>query len=221
MEQKMKAGWSRSCRTMLTAILASMSLAGCESTLEPASGESEPFYFYDGSRISLRVDASRITAALEAGADTALLRTTLASQGVTTDSIRPLSLPRHWLVHIRRSDRSGPAMERTARVVRLTPGVEFASAAYLPLGAECPLLPVNQFLVQFRAGATAEQIDRLNASTGVQAGGNDASLLRTYRYPLRMGSTPLELAAYYHHQSIVEWASVDWIDTCRVQMAGG
>jgi hypothetical protein len=184
------------------------------------SGESEPFYFYEGQRIFLRVDSSRLIAVLEAGADTSLLRTTLASQGATTDSIRPLPLPRHWLIHVRRSNRSGPEIERIARNVRLTPRVEFASAAYLPLGADCPLLPVNQFVVRFREGATEAEIDLLNASTGVQAGADRTSLLRTYRYPSRMGSTPLELAAFYHHRSIVEWASADWIDTCRMQMPG-
>jgi hypothetical protein len=218
----MKAGWWRwSGRLMLVAVLAAVSLAGCSSPLEPASGESEPFYFYEGQRILLRVDDSRLTAVLEAGADTALLRTTLASQGVTTDSIRPLAMPRHWLVHLRRSNRSGAEIERTARMVRLTPRVEFASAAYLPLGANCPLLPVNQFVVRFRDGVTEAEIALLNTSTGVQAGATGASLLRSYKYPLRMGSTPLELAAFYHHQNIVDWASVDWIDTCRMQLPIG
>jgi hypothetical protein len=220
MERTMRAGWSGGWWTGMVTALLGISVVGCATPIEPASGESDPFYFYEGRRISLRIDSSRLTAVLEAGADTSLLRTTLASQGVTTDSIRALSMSAHWLVHVRRSDRSGPEIERSARVVRLTPGVAFASAAYLPIGADCPLLPVNRFVVQFRSGTSAEEINGLNGSTGVEAEASYSSLLRTYRYPLRMGSTPLELAAFYHSRGIVEWASVDWIDTCRGPMVG-
>jgi hypothetical protein len=59
--------------------------------------------------------------------------------------------------------------------------------------------------VQFRPGADPDAIARLNAATGVR--NEQVQPWGTlYEYPADMGATPLEMAAHYHRQHIVDWA---------------
>ena len=191
-------------------------LASCGDPIGPAINEqSTPFYYYEGQKIYLRVDGSRLTAVPQVEGDTATLRTALARAGVQADSIRPLWVPGHWFIHLP-SGTSARRAEDAARELRLDAGVRFASAVYrLRAEGSCPLYMVNRLVVKFREGTSTAAIDRLNAALGIRNERLEMSSgTRAYEYPEQMGPTPLELAAYYHVQDIVEWAEADRIDGC-------
>jgi hypothetical protein len=203
------------CRAAAALLLAA-ALASCAEALGPdVNQQSTPFYYYEGQKIYLRVDAARLTAAPEVEGDTATLRAVLARAGVPADSIRPLWAPRHWFIHLP-SGTSARRAEDAARELRMDRGVRFASAVYRPRDqGSCPLYLVNRLMVQFRPGAAESAIDQLNAFTGVRNERIEPVGPRSYEFPRQMGDTPLELAAYYHENGdIVDWADADRIDGC-------
>lgn len=112
-------------------------------------------------------------------------------------------------------DTPGRKAEAAARQLRLDPRVRFASAVYRVRGTDCPLYMLNRLVVQFSATADGGAIRALNESTGVYNEVVDAiSGTRRYAYPAAMSATPLELAAHYYRQRIVDWAEGDRIDGC-------
>jgi hypothetical protein len=93
--------------------------------------------------------------------------------------------------------------------------VRFASAVYLGLGDDCALLMFNRLTVRFRPDADPAAIARLNAATGVRNEQLDLDLgTRFYQFPEDMAVTPLEMAAHYHRQRIVQWAEADFASSC-------
>lgn len=208
----------RRFRTTLTAAFAALTagtaLAACDNPLGPdgIAPQGVPFYYYENEKIYLRVEPTRLTAVPETAGDTVTLRTALSQAGVAVDSIRPLWMENHWFIHLAPGT-SARRAESAARQLRLNAGVRFASAVYRVRNSDCPLYMVNRLVVRFRAGADADQIARLNASTGVR--NEQVQPWGTlYEYPADMAATPLELAAHYYRQRIVDWAEADRIDGC-------
>jgi hypothetical protein len=197
----------------VVALTAAAALAACGDPLGPdIDQQSTPFYYYENGKIYLRVEPTRLTAVPEVDGDTATFRAVLAQAGVAVDSIRPMWMREHWFIHLAPGT-SAPQAENAARQLRLDDGVRFASAVYNLRDGQCPLYMVNRLAVKFRASADPLAIARLNTSTGVwheetQPWGT------TYEYPADMAATPLELAAHYYRQRIVEWAEADRIDGC-------
>jgi len=197
----------------LVALTAAAALTACDNPLESdVAQQSTPFYYYENAKIYLRVEPSRLTAVPEVEGDTSTFRAVLTQSGVEVDSIRPMWMREHWFIHLA-PDTSERQAENAARQLRLDDGVRFASAAYNLRDGECPLYMVNRLAVKFRAGADPVDIARLNTATGVwheetQPWGT------TYEYPADMAATPLELAAHYYRQRIVDWAEADRIDGC-------
>jgi hypothetical protein len=203
-------------KTAVTLTMLAAALASCTNALEPAvNDQSTPFYYYQDDKIYLRVDPLVLTAVPQVEGDTATLRAVLARAGVPADSIRPLWVPGHWFVHLP-ARTSARRAEDAARELRMDAGVRFASAVYrLREGGDCPLYLVNRLVVQFREGTSSAAIDRLNAALGIRNERLEMSSgTRSYEYPVQMAPTPLELAAYYHVQDIVEWAEADRINGC-------
>lgn len=207
-----------SARAAAIALVAA--LASCSDLLGPGiERQDTPFYYYEDQKIYLRVDARMLTVAPEVEGDTQRIRAVLSQRGVLVDSILPLGVPGHWLVHLPSGTRAHRA-EDAARRLRLDDGIRFASAVYEWPKGNCPLYPLNRLAVQFRAGADPAAIARLNAATGVRSERVDAWGTRSYEYPAQMSATPLELAAHYHRQPIVDWADPDRMDECiRVGLA--
>jgi hypothetical protein len=198
------------------ALVLAAALASCAEALGPGVNQQRtPFYYYEGQKIYLRVDAARLTAVPEVEGDTATLRAVLARAGVPADSIRPLWVPGHWFIHLP-SGTSARRAEDAARELRMDERVRFASAVYrLREEGSCPLYMVNRLVVQFRPGAAASAIDRLNAFAGVRNERVEPWGTRSYEFPAQMADTPLELAAYYHeNRNVVDWADADRIDGC-------
>ena len=201
-------------RTAFAALALAGALSACDDPLGPGIDQQPvPFYYYEDEKIYLQVDGGRLTAVPEVAGDTVTLRAVVARAGVPADSVRPmLNQPGHWFVHLGPST-SARRAEAAARQLRLDPGVRFASAVYRVRDTECPLYMVNRLVVQFRAGTDEAAIASFNNSTGVR---NQQVMNwgRLYEYPADMAATPLELAAHYHRQRIVDWADADRSDGC-------
>ncbi|HEX5871633.1 MAG TPA: hypothetical protein VFY65_14500 [Longimicrobium sp.] len=203
-------------KSAIALMVLAAALASCTNVLEPPVNEqSTPFYYYENEKIYLRVDPLLLTAVPKVEGDTATLRAVLARAGVPADSIRPLWVPGHWFVHLP-ARTSARHAEDAARELRLDAGVRFASAVYrLRDDGDCPLYLVNRLVVQFREGTGAAAIDRLNAALGIRNERLELSSgTRAYEYPEQLAPTPLELAAYYHVQDVVDWAEPDRVDGC-------
>jgi hypothetical protein len=199
--------------TAFVALTAAAALAACDDPLGPdVAQQSTPFYYYENGKIYLRVEPTRLTAVPETQGDTATFRAVLAQAGVKVDSVRPLWMQDHWFIHLAPGTSARQA-EKAARQLRLDDGVRFASAAYNLKDDSCPLYMVNRLVVQYRVGTNPDEIARLNAATGVR--NEQVEVWGTlYEYPADMAATPLELAAHYYRQRIVDWAEADRINGC-------
>jgi hypothetical protein len=203
----------RSLRLRLAALLTitiATVLAACSDPLGP---DSEPFYYYEDQKIYLRVDTRKLTAVPEAEGDTATFRTVLGRSGVAVDSIRAIHIPGHWFVHLP-SSTSARRAESAARALRADAGVRFASAAYRERGADCGIHMVNRLTVQFRPEADAAAIEQLNRGMGVRNEQLNPWGTRAYEFPKGLIATPLELAARYHRNPLVDWAAADHVNGC-------
>lgn len=200
--------------TAFLALTAAAALTACDDPLGPdVAQQSTPFYYYEKGKIYLRVEPTRLTAVPEVEGDTNTFRAVLAQAGVKVDSIRPLWMQQgHWFIHLAPST-SARRAEQAARQLRLHNGVRFASAAYNLRDGNCPLYMVNRLAVQFHEHAHPDDIARLNASTAVRNEKVEA-WGTMYEYPADMAATPLELAAHYYRQRIVDWAEADNINGC-------
>ena len=203
-------------RTAFAALALAATVAACDDPLGPdVDPQAVPFYYYENDKVYLRVDGTRLTAVPQAEGDTATFRAVLAQAGVAVDSIRPMWVPEgHWFIHLPR-DTSPRRAEAAARQLRLDGDIRFASAVYtVPGSDDCPLYMVNRLIVQFRPGADEGAIRALNAATGVRGEQVQPWGTRAYEYPARMAATPLEVAAHYHRQRIVDWADADRVSGC-------
>ncbi|HEX2076674.1 MAG TPA: hypothetical protein VHG08_03165 [Longimicrobium sp.] len=206
----------RTIRSAFRAVLACVSaavLASCSDPVGPdIERQSRPFYYYEGQRIFLNVDPTRLTVVPVAQGDTNRVRQVLAEVGLTPQLMQPLWMENHWFVHLP-AGTSAARAEAAARRLRLNEGVRFASAAYR-VGDDCPLFLVNRLVVAFKPGTDEERIQRLNTALGMRNELFTTFGTRLYEYPAQMEHTPLELAAHYHRQRIVEWAEADAINGC-------
>lgn len=199
-------------RAAFAALALAGALAACEDPLGPdVAPQTVPFFYYENGKVYLDIDARRLTAMPEVAGDTVTLRTVAARAGATVDSVRAWQ-PGYWMIHLSPGT-SARRAEAAARQLRLDPGVRFASAVYRARGMECPLYMVNRLVVQFKAGTDEAAITSLNNSTGVR-NQQVQSWGRLYDYPADMAATPLELAAHYYRQRIVDWADADRLDGC-------
>jgi hypothetical protein len=189
-------------------------LASCSDPVGPdIERQDRPFYYHEGQQIFLSVEPTRLTVVPEVAGDTNRVRQVLAELGLVPHLMQPLWLENHWFVHLPASTSAARA-EEAARRLRLSPGIRFASAAYLA-GENCPVLLVNRLVVSFRPGTFEDQIQRLNTALGVRNELFTTFGTRLYEYPVQMEHTPLELAAHYHRHRIVEWAEPDALNGCR------
>lgn len=189
-------------------------LASCSDLLGPEiERQDTPFYYYEDEKIFLRVDGRMLTVVPEAPADTGRIRTVLSRRGLSPDSIRPMQVPGHWLVHLQPATWPRRA-EEGARRLRLEEGIRFASVVYTWPDGNCPLYLLHRLAVKYAAGASGAEITRLAAANGLRNEQVDPLGTRLYEYPARMSATPLEFAAHYHRQRIVDWAQPDRLDGC-------
>lgn len=184
--------------------------AGCSSPTEPAvriARQAEPFYYYLGRPIALRVDSTRLTVATTLPMPRAA-RDMLAPAGVRVDSAGPMGEPEHWVVWL--APRTSPAQAaRAAVLLRVAEGVTFASTGYRLAEGGAPLLLVNRLGVQFKAGTTRAERERLNSAVGMSEDRLALDGVWWLRYPPHSAYTPLEIAAFYDRHPLVAWADPD------------
>ncbi len=203
----------RSAFRLVLATFFVASLASCSDPVGPnIERQDRPFFYHEGQQIFLSVEPTRLTVVPEVAGDTNRIRQVLTEFGTAPLAIRPLGLENHWFVHLPAGTTAARA-EAAARRLRLSPGIRFASAAYL-VSDTCPVILVNRLVVSFRPGTFEDQIQRLNTTLGVRNELFTTFGTRLYEYPAQMEHTPLELAAHYHRHRIVEWAQADAIDGC-------
>jgi hypothetical protein len=206
-----------SIRSTFHAVLAIFSAAGLASCSDPTGPDvdrqSTPFYYYEDERIYLQVDPTQLTVVPAVAGDTNRVRQVLAGLGMTPEAVRPFGMENHWIVDLPAGITEARA-EAAARALRLNEGMRFASAVYRVRGDSCSIYPMKRLVVQFRRGVDEGRIERLNTGLGVLNEEFTSWGPRLYDYPPEMAFTPLELAAHYHRQQIVEWAQPDVINGC-------
>ncbi len=218
-------------RTELIAIatVVPIFLASCETSPDEVAGPEfsdtpsiqaqgeQPFYFYQGSPVDLKIDARRlvVTSTLPSASNAV---DALGTVGLPVDSVVQLSLVGgdHKLVWLR----SG-APERTVReaipLLRSTQQFQFVSNAYRTVDGDHEVLLLNRLVVRFKDDVTPRQIDSLNAAFGT-------SILRPPRpdsgfaeywleYP--PNGDPLQIAAMLYQHALVDWADPDNISDRR------
>lgn len=204
---------SRAYAAALLALSLTAVLGACSDLLGPGGDEGTPFYYYEDQKIYLRVDGRVLTAVPEVEGDSATLRAVLVQSGVSVDSVRPMQVPGHWLIHLPEGTSTRRA-EKAAQALRFDAGVRFASAAYRERESNCPLYMVNRLTVQFLPQADEAAIDQLNAGTGVRNEQLDPWGTRSYEFPRGLVPTPLSLANLYHLHRTVDWAAADRVNGC-------
>lgn len=120
-------------------------------------------------------------------------------------------LPFHYYVELR-DGTDAEGAEAAARALRLTPGVDFASAIYrLVSDSTCIIALFNSLTVQFTAGVSADSIARINAVVGatIDPDRETYSTSLPLLYGIGASHSPLEVNAYYGRHQAVDWVSVD------------
>lgn len=207
-------------RRALLPLLAIALAAGCSASIGPRTAiehQTVPFYYYDGRPIYLRVDPARLTVATTLPMPEAA-REVLAAGGIAMDSATHLAVPDHWVIWLAQHTTTAQAV-KAAELLRQANGFAFASNAYRTVDGDDGMLLVNTLVVDFTERASAEDIARLAAITGTAVKGRTLTGGFLYAYPPHSEYTPLEIAAYYYRQPVVEWADPDKIGEISVALS--
>lgn len=217
---------NRGLPRLLPALLALLAAAGCvdagEQPLAPSApsasevaSEESDFYYYDGRRIPLTLDAAQLSVESPLP-PAAAARAALAALGVEVRGARPLDgAPGHWLLELAPGAGEGKA-RAAARALRADPRFPFAANVYrAPGGAR--LVLVNRVAVGLKSGWTQGDLARLNAEMGtrVARGPVDAEPDVVW-LAYRRGGDPLELAARLYGHPLVAWADPDRVQEGRL-----
>jgi hypothetical protein len=209
--------------------LAIGSVVGCRDATAPTDAvvqpQSQPFYYYQDSVISLVVDPTRLTLATTGPAASVAVRI-LAPLGVRVDSVQSIAWgqPLHWLVWLAPGTTATQA-EAGAQALRRAATVRFASAAYHLAHdtASGTLELLDKVVVKLRTVADTAALDSLRRRLGVptmtlQRDGLAYPVpeaIVELEYPRRMSVTPYAFTAYLYQQPFVEWADADALWTGR------
>jgi hypothetical protein len=190
-----------------------------EPSADPIPVQPQPGYYYGDQFIVVSVDPTTITFE-SALPPEPIVAGVLRALDPRPDSITPYigTQPHHWRVWLSATTLPETATD-LARRLRLVPGVQFASTAYLSGGRTgCQLTLDNQLLVKFRPGTSGVAIAALNAQVGatVRQDGSAHLGVWTLAYPVGNVHTPLEVAAYYDRHVLVEWADPDRTGCIRI-----
>jgi subtilisin family serine protease len=183
--------------------------------------DAQSFYYYQGQKIFLTEDPSRIvvSTSLKTGA---AIRGAIAAQGVTIDSAAALqAVPGHWLVQLPAQSHAAAAVTRA--MIRKDLRFDFVSPAFKTVQGNDDVIPVNRVAVQFKPGVTQQQIESLNAALGtwiMRPPRPDSGFTEYWLgYPRDPAADPLQIAASLATNALVEWADPDKISNRRLAYA--
>ncbi|HET7622212.1 MAG TPA: S8 family serine peptidase [Gemmatimonadaceae bacterium] len=192
---------------------------------------SAPFYYYEGQKIYVEVDPSRLvvddgdgdprrmaqmTPQQIAFAGEQVVRSAqdvLTPLGISVDTSHALiQMAGHWVMHLRTVP--GAASMRVARDNLVSSGrFRFAAPAYRFPGSGGDYLLVNRLSVRFKESASRAQIDSLARAhhlTLIRPARPDSGVSwYSYRYPADLGLDALALVARLNENALVEWAEPD------------
>lgn len=210
-----------------------LAAAGCSdhppgSTLDPTAAQTalatlhanQPFYYYQGNRIPLEVDPSRL-----------VIKASDPERGRAVAALQALNLqirsrqavpnrPGHEILSLARP--ASVAAVQTARdSLRQLGGIEFLSPVYRTVDGGEDFIPLNQIMVEFASGTSEAQIDELNRQFGTklirEVNPDSAWFFHVLEFPNSLDQDPLELLAKLYEHPLVKWADVDKTAARRIQ----
>jgi subtilisin family serine protease len=172
-----------------------------------AATQSRPFYYYQGARVYLEEDPSRITVFAAGDDPPQEVARALSRQQVSGQTEKLRAAAGHWVVKLKGAN-SAAARAAVADLKR-EKGYRFASTAFKTEGGSDVLL-VNEVIVRFKDGVTREDIVDLGDSLGmsiVREPRPDSGFFE-YRlaYPTDVDAEPLAIAALLDRHPLVQWA---------------
>lgn len=177
----------------------------------------QSFYYYQGQKILLSEDSSRIVVSTTLQTQ-ATIRGAIAARGVTIDSAEALAaVPGHWVLRLPAQSQANAAVARA--MIRNDLRFDFVSPAYETVQGNDDVIPVNRVAVQFKPGVTPQQIATLNATLGtwiMRPPRPDSGFTEYWLgYPRNPAADPLQIAASLATNPLVEWADPDKISNRR------
>lgn len=210
--------WSPA-RMLLVGVGLALGAWGCQPDSDQPSGPSanmstapvqdRPFYYYQGTRLYLTPDHSRITVASPERNASEVITEILQRRGLAVARAEALrQAPGHWLVNVAAGNIA--ATRSAVAELKRDKRFRFTSTAFKTESGNNDLLLLNELIVRFKEGVTRQQIDSLNAALGtaiVRQPSPDSGFFE-YRltYPADSSADPLAIAALLDRHELVEWA---------------
>jgi len=180
-----------------------------QASVAAAADTAGEYYYYQGQRIYLDVDPTRMVVE---GPSPDRAAAALRRAGVAIERSSPLPQARdHWVLHL-----AGSATAQQARAARASiigdRGFRFVSNVYKVHGAGSDVVPLDRVLVRFKPGTSAIQTDSLINALGMQVvrppRPDSGFAYYVLAYP-RDADSPLAIAALLDRHPLVAWADPD------------
>jgi subtilisin family serine protease len=209
---------SRSICITLATIAATLAAVACEqSPLAPASlshkpdADKQPFYYYQGERIALVRDPTRLIIAGSTAAGRSAQQRLMTARIVASSEALPGS-ETHSVLRLA-PGLTEAALTEARRAALRTGQISFAAFAYKVANTGVDFILLDRLIVKFKNGVTRFQIDSLNHALGTTVEREpklDSGFAQYWlKYPVDSLSDPLDIAARLSRSSIVEYSSAD------------
>lgn len=211
-------------------VATAFALVACEqSPLSPLSpvgathkptSDDQPFYYYQGERIALVRDPTRlVVAGSEIAGEAAREALSTARIGASTEILS--SARGHAMLRLPSGLTDATIGDVRRVALRRSSDVKFASFVYKVASTGIDFIPVNRLVVQFKSGVSRFQIDSLNAALGttIERSALPDSAYPEYWliYPSDTASDPLVVAEKISRSSLVKWATPDRVSGMHPQ----
>lgn len=182
-----------------------------QASVAAAADTGGEYYYYQGQKIFLDVDPTRIVVE---GASPDRAAASLRRAGAAIEHVSPLPQARdHWVLQL-----AGVANAQQARAARASiiadRGYRYVSNVYKVHGTGSEVVPLDRVLVDFRPGTSAVQIDSLITALRMQVvrppRPDSGFAYYVLAYPVD-ADAPLRVAALLDRHPLVAWADPDKI----------
>lgn len=217
-------------RVIVSAIALLTGIAACDAdqtptapapkaSLNAAAAASQPFYYYQGTKIALAQDPTRIVVSSSLSTGGAV-RAAAAEFGLAVTEAQPLaSAKHHWILAVTGTPNATAAQARL-RMQRDT-RFSFVSPVYKTLVGGSDVIPLNRIVVHFKRGVTRQEVDSLALADGLQVlrpPRPDSGLTEYWlSYPSDISADPIRTAATLAANPLVEWTDPDKVSDRKIQ----